>query len=182
MRPLVHLRRSATPVRRPQRADRADRPDPQRAREPWDVRADASACGRATSVARANSYEAPSPGSQKSYAFTPTNCAALPFTGSAVGSVGAPGLTGRGDHPPVSTTLRFNPRHAALKRAEVLLPKSVAPSQRALARACTRPQANATACPESWRVGTAIVDSPLQARPVSGPVYLGFNPRPGCPG
>ena len=141
-----------------------------------------TACGRANSVARANSYEAPSPGSQRSFAFTPTNCAALPFAASAVGSVGAPGLTGRGDHPPVSTTLRFNPEHAALKRAEVLLPKSVAPSQRALARACSRPQANATACPESSRVGTAIIDSPLQARPVSGPVYIGFNTPAGLPG
>ncbi|HEX2415263.1 MAG TPA: hypothetical protein VHJ37_08615 [Thermoleophilaceae bacterium] len=141
-----------------------------------------TACGPATSVTRANSYEAPSAASQKSFAFTPTNCAALPFAASAEGSVGAPGLTGDREHPPVTTTLRFNPEHAALKRAEVILPKTVAPSATALPRACLRPQANASACPESSRVGTAIIDSPLQARPVRGPVYLALNTPSALPG
>jgi hypothetical protein len=141
-----------------------------------------TACGPATSVTRANSYEAPSAFSERRSAFTPTNCAALPFEASASGSVGAPGLTGYGDHPPVSTILRFNPEHAALKRAEVTLPKAVAPAQRALRRACLRPQADAGKCPESSRVATAIIDSPLQARPVRGPVYIALNTPSALPG
>jgi hypothetical protein len=44
-----------------------------------------------------------------------------------------------------------------------------------VARACTRPQADASACPDSSRVGTAIIDSPLQPQPVRGPVYLAYN-------
>ena len=141
-----------------------------------------TACAPAISVTRANSYEAPAAVSQKSFAFTPTNCARLPFEASAEGSVGAPGLTERGDHPPVSTTLRFNPEHAALKRAEVVLPKAIAPGQAALTRSCLRPQANTGACPESSRVGTAIIDSPLQSRPVRGPVFLALNTPSPLPG
>ncbi|MEA2365614.1 MAG: hypothetical protein QOI32_1126, partial [Thermoleophilaceae bacterium] len=30
-------------------------------------------------------------------------------------------------------------------------------------------------CPDSARVGTAIIDSPLQPQPVRGPVYIAFN-------
>src|SRR4029453_15969904 len=42
-------------------------------------------------------------------------------------------------------------------------------------RACPRALADASNCPESSRVGTAIIDSPLQAQPVRGPVYIAFN-------
>jgi hypothetical protein len=49
-------------------------------------------------------------------------------------------------------------------------------------RACTRAQADASACPVSSRVGTAIIDSPLQPRPVRGPVYIAFNTDAALPG
>ena len=78
-----------------------------------------TACGPLTAVGRVNSHDAPASFSQKTFKLTPTGCAALPFAPRAEGSVGAPGMTGAGDHPPVTTTLRFNPEHAALKRAEV---------------------------------------------------------------
>jgi hypothetical protein len=57
----------------------------------------------------------------------------------------------------------------------VTLPKVLQPNVAVLARACTRPQAAATACPASSRVGTAVIQSPLQASPVSGPVYLAYT-------
>ena len=78
-----------------------------------------TACGPLTAVGRVNSHDAPASFSQKTFKLTPTGCAALPFAPRAEGSVGAPGMTGAGDHPPVTTTLRFNAEHAALKRAEV---------------------------------------------------------------
>ena len=141
-----------------------------------------TACAPGVSVSRANSHDAPAKASQRSFAFTPANCQALPFEASAEGSVGAPGMTKPGTFPPVSTTLRFDPEHAALKRAEVILPKTVAASQSALRRTCLRPQADAGACPESSRVGTAIIDSPLQSQPVRGPVFLALNTPAALPG
>jgi hypothetical protein len=141
-----------------------------------------TSCAPATSLARVNSYGAPGAFAQKTATFTPTGCDQLEFTPTAEGSVGAPGATGVGARVPLSTTLRFDPEQAALKRAEVTLPLSLGPSQTALRRACLRPQADASACPDSSRVGTAIIDSPLQAEPVQGPVYLALNTPAVLPG
>jgi hypothetical protein len=141
-----------------------------------------TSCAPATSLARVNSYGAPGAFAQKTTTFTPTGCDQLEFTPTAEGSVGAPGATGVGARVPLSTTLRFDPEQAALKRAEVTLPLSLGPSQTALRRACLRPQADASACPDSSRVGTAIIDSPLQAEPVQGPVYLALNTPAVLPG
>jgi hypothetical protein len=99
-----------------------------------------------------------------------------------LGALSAPGATGRGTFPPLSTTLRFDPEEAALRSAQVTLPTSLASNVAVLGRACQRPQADANTCPASSRVGTAIIDSPLQAQPVSGPVYLAFNSSAALPG
>jgi hypothetical protein len=96
--------------------------------------------------------------------------------------MGAPGATGIFDFPPVSTTLKFDPEEAALKRAEVILPLSLGPNLPGAQRACPRAQADASNCPESSRVGTAIIDSPLQPTPVRGPVYVAFNTDNPLPG
>jgi hypothetical protein len=66
--------------------------------------------------------------------------------------------------------------------AEVTLPPSVGPNIKLLPVACPRAQADANTCPESSRVGTAIIDSPLQAEPVEGPVYLAYNSDAALPG
>ena len=84
-------------------------------------------------------------------------------------------MTKVGDFPAVSTTLKFDPEAAALKRAEVILPLALGPNLPGAQRACPRALADASNCPESSRVGTAIIDSPLQAQPVRGPVYIAFN-------
>ncbi|MGH2823308.1 MAG: hypothetical protein ACRDLY_09875 [Thermoleophilaceae bacterium] len=141
-----------------------------------------TSCATGVSLARVNSYEAPAALSERTFPLTPTGCDALGFAPTATGSLGAPDQLLDGDFPPLSTTLRFDPEEAALNRAEVTLPTSLAPNQAALMRVCLRPQAEATACPESSRVGTAIIDSPLQAEPVRGPVYLAFNTPAPLPG
>jgi hypothetical protein len=64
----------------------------------------------------------------------------------------------------------------------VSLPVVIAANTRALRCACSREQANASAYPDSSRVGTAIVDSPLQAQPVRGPIYIAFNTPAVLPG
>jgi hypothetical protein len=141
-----------------------------------------TSCGAAVSVGRVNSWDAPMTFSEKTHSFTPTGCDQLGFAPTADGAVGAPGQTSAGDHPPVTTTLRLNPEEAALNRAEVILPLSLAPNPNGLSRSCSRDDANASNCPESSRVGTAIVDSPLQAEPVRGPVYLALNTPAPLPG
>jgi hypothetical protein len=141
-----------------------------------------TSCAEGTSVSRANSWEATGTLSQREFKMTPTGCDSLPFAPHAEGSLGAPGITGIGQFPPISTTLKFDPEDAALKRAEVILPMSVQPNLPGAQRACSREAANASNCPESSRVGTAIIDSPLQPAPVRGPVYVAFNTPAALPG
>ena len=141
-----------------------------------------TSCAEGTSLSRANSWDAPTVFSQKEFKMTPTGCDSLPFNPTAEGTMGAPGATKAHQFPPVSTTLKFDPEEAALKRAEVILPLSLGPNLPGAQRACSRPQADASACPESSRVGTATIDSPLQADPVRGPVYVAFNTANALPG
>jgi hypothetical protein len=141
-----------------------------------------TSCAEGSSVSRANSWEAPALFSQREFKMTPTGCGALPFAPKAEGSIGAPGVTDVGEFPAVSTTLKFDPEQAALKRAEVILPLSLQPSLPGAQRACSREAANASNCPESSRVGTATIDSPLQPAPVKGPVYIAFNTPVALPG
>jgi hypothetical protein len=141
-----------------------------------------TSCAEGNSLSRANSWEATGTFSQKEFKMTPTGCGSLAFSAKASGSLGAPGATAKGSVVPASTTLFFNPEDAALKRAEVTLPSSVGPNLPVVLRACTRAQADASNCPASSRVGTAIIDSPLQALPVQGPVYIAFNSDASLPG
>jgi hypothetical protein len=141
-----------------------------------------TSCGPGTSLARVNSWDAPGVFSSRTSVFAPTGCDRLGFAPTATGSLGAPSATRNGSRPPVSTTLHFDPEEAALKTAEVTLPPSIGPNISVLPRACQRAQADTGQCPESSRVGTATIASPLQATPVSGPVYLAFNTDASLPG
>ena len=141
-----------------------------------------TSCAEGRSLSRANSWDAASVFSERDFLMRPTDCDKLAFNPKAEGSMGAPGITSAGQFPPVSTTLKFDPEEAALKRAEVILPLSLGPNVPAVERACPLELANASKCPESSRVGTAIIDSPLQAQPVRGPVYLAFNTANPLPG
>jgi hypothetical protein len=141
-----------------------------------------TSCAEGTSLSRANSWEAPTAFSEKTFAMTPTGCDSLGFSPRAEGSMGEPGHTKSTEPVPVSTTLRFDPEEAALKRAEVILPRALSPNPLGTGRACARELADASNCPESSRVGTAIIDSPLQPAPVRGPVYIAFNNPGPVPG
>ena len=141
-----------------------------------------TSCAEGTSLSRANSWDAPTVFSERTFKMTPIDCGALGFQPTASGAMGAPGATSRGAFPPVETTLSFDPEEAALSRAEVTLPSALSPNLAAVNRACTRAQADASACPDRSRVGTAIIDSPLQPQPVRGPVYIAFNTDAPLPG
>ena len=141
-----------------------------------------TSCATGTSVSRANSWENEAAYSERTHQMTPTGCDALPFAPRARGAFGAPGATRPATFPPLSTTLLFDPEHAALNRAEVILPTSIQPSLPGAQRACSREASATSSCPESSRVGTATIDSPLQAQPVKGPVYIAFNTPAPLPG
>ena len=142
-----------------------------------------TSCAPASSLARVNSYGAPGTlRPEDASPSRPPDATGSPSLPPRTARLGAPGATRAGDRVPLSTTLRLDPEQAALKRAEVTLPLSLASTAQALSRACRRPEADASACPESSRVGTATIDSPLQAEPVRGPVYLAQNTPAPLPG
>ena len=141
-----------------------------------------TSCAEGTSLSRANSWDAPAAFSQKTFAMTPTGCDSLGFAPKATGYMGSPTSTHKGDVPPVGTTLTFDPEEAALKRAEVTLPNVLVPNVGVLLRTCSRAESDASNCPNSSRVGTAIIDSPLQPQPVRGPVYIAYNSDNQLPG
>jgi hypothetical protein len=141
-----------------------------------------TSCAEGTSLSRANSWEAPTAFSEKTFAMTPTGCGSLGFAPTATGFMGSPPATKKGAIPPVGTTLTFDPEEAALKRAEVTLPNVLVPNIGVLLRACSRADSDASNCPDSSRVGTAIIDSPLQPQPVHGPVYIAYNSDSQLPG
>jgi hypothetical protein len=141
-----------------------------------------TSCAQGTSLSRANSWDAQNVFSQKTVSMTPTGCDALGFSPKAQGFMGSAASTKKGSVPPVATTLSFDPEQAALKRAEVTLPSVLAANPAVILRACPKAQSDASACPASSRVGTAIIDSPLQPQPVRGPVYLAYNSSNPLPG
>jgi hypothetical protein len=141
-----------------------------------------TSCAEGTSLSRANSWDAPTAFSEKTFAMTPTGCDSLGFAPTASGYMGAPGATTRDSVVPVGSTLTFDPEEAALKRAEVTLPSALNANPAVLLRACSRAESDASACPDTSRVGTAIIDSPLQAAPVRGPVYFAYNSDNPLPG
>jgi hypothetical protein len=141
-----------------------------------------TSCAEGTSLSRANSWDAPTAFSGKTFAMTPTGCDSLGFAPKGSGYMGAPGATTRDSVVPVGSTLTFDPEEAALKRAEVTLPSALNANPAVLLRACSRAESDASACPDTSRVGTAIIDSPLQAAPVRGPVYFAYNSDNPLPG
>src|ERR671915_1888609 len=65
-----------------------------------------TSCATGVSLARVNSYENPAKSSERTFALTPTDCEALEFAPTAEGSLGSPEALRKGDHAPLSTTLR----------------------------------------------------------------------------
>ena len=77
-----------------------------------------TSCAEGTSLSRANSWDAPTVFSERTFKMTPIDCGALGFQPTASSAMGAPGATSRGAFPPVETALSFDPEEAALSRAE----------------------------------------------------------------
>ena len=113
--------------------------------------------------------------------YQPTGCAALAFKPAMSATVGAPGQTKVGSHPPITVAVTQPPGQADQSSATVILPSTLNADLTRLGVACLNAAAAAGTCPASSQVGTAVADSPLIPVPLSGPVYLVQAP-PGSAG
>ena len=141
-----------------------------------------TSCAPATSSVVAVPYDTPATPVTKTSTFTPTGCAALPFSPHIAATVGANGQTARGASPPIRTVITQAAEQAGQQAVTVTLPGIVAPDLPKLARACTAPDVAARRCPATARVGTVEAATPLLAAPLTGDVFLAARPPGQLPG
>jgi hypothetical protein len=112
--------------------------------------------------------------------FTPTNCAALPFSPKLTATVGAPGATKEGSNTPLTTVIQQGETEAGLAQAKVLLPSSLGANPGLLTTTCKVLQfeVDASACPPKTIVGSASATSPFVPSALTGPVVLVSPAKP----
>ncbi len=106
--------------------------------------------------------------------FTPTNCAALPFSPKFTAKIGAKGATKAGSSTPLTTVIRQRVNEAGLASAKVLLPPGVEANSALLTIGCPllRFETNAASCPRRTIIGSATASSPFVPSALKGPVVL----------
>jgi hypothetical protein len=102
--------------------------------------------------------------------FQAANCGALPFKPTL--GLRLRGGTRRGSYPSLRATLTARPGDANIAAAAVTLPPSLFLAQNHIGTVCTKPQAEANACPAGSLIGRATAITPLLGAPMEGPVYL----------
>ncbi len=139
-----------------------------------------TSCIAATTTATGTSYESSTP-SVRTSAFTPTDCAHVPFNpspffGPLAVRAGKPEGVAAGVSQP---STEFPRSQAHIRTSTVLLPQGTAVNGARLAgiAPCTDAQLNVNSaapatCPANSQVGFAYIDSPLVG-PKIGPVYFG---------
>ncbi|HET6830073.1 MAG TPA: hypothetical protein VFH44_01865 [Solirubrobacterales bacterium] len=103
--------------------------------------------------------------------FTTTNCGALPFSPRFSAEIRqlSPDLA---EPVELTTSISQTIEEAGLKRAIVSLPTDIIGNGPALAIQCPAATFASGGCADDTIVGDAVADSPLQAKPLSGKVYL----------
>jgi hypothetical protein len=102
--------------------------------------------------------------------FQVANCSDLPF-GPKLGLKFA-GSSKRRGHPALQAVLRSAPGDANIEKTVVTLPKAEIVDNAHIGTVCTRVQFGEGKCPAGSLMGTALVETPLLAKPLSGNVYL----------
>jgi hypothetical protein len=103
--------------------------------------------------------------------FQVANCAALPFKPKlAIRLSGSPKRSGS---PALRATVTMRPGESGISRAQVSLPHSEFLDNAHIGQTCGRPQLTAGKCPPGSIYGHATAETPLLAKPLEGPVYLG---------
>lgn len=128
-------------------------------------------------VADLKSYDSDT--SQTEVPYTNTGCDALPFTPKLNISIAKPGSGGppaAGDRFEMTANMIGSPLDAGIKFAQVTLPKTMTVDfTQVPANICEAPQIATHTCPAESLAGTATVNTPLLATPLSGPVYMARN-------
>jgi hypothetical protein len=112
-----------------------------------------------------------------SSSFTPSGCAALPFSphlGASASTAGWDGETA------LSSTITQSEGQAALSRSQLTLPYGLFPRADIYSRACTG--SDPSTCPASATVGSATVTTPLAAQPLAGRLVLVSSGGSSTPG
>lgn len=106
--------------------------------------------------------------------FTPTNCAALPFSPKFTARIGAKGATKAGSNTPLTTIIEQDSNEAGLASAKVLLPPGVEANSALLTVGCPllRFETDAATCPTRTIIGSATASSPFVPSALKGPVVL----------
>jgi hypothetical protein len=106
--------------------------------------------------------------------FQASECGRLKFKPKLVLSL--KGATRRSGHPSLKATLTYpKGSYANIARAQVGLPHSEFLDQGSIKTVCTQPQLKSKTCPKKSIYGHAKAWSPLLAKPLEGPVYLGVG-------
>lgn len=135
----------------------------------------APATVRFTADSHTGSTSAPDSVVGQANPFTPTGCDQLDFSPEFTAKIGAPGMTGQGTRPPVTTVISQGATEAGLRRAEVLLPTVLGSNPDPLSSACAEADFQDHKCTGGSVVGSAVASSPLLTEPLTGPVVLVAN-------
>ena len=108
--------------------------------------------------------------------YTPTNCAAVPFSPEFSAKIGATGFTSPGTKPPITTSIKQTADEAGIQEAIVYPPVEIGADTDLFALACPDATFQAGACPESSIIGSALASTPLLTVPLEGPVAIVQKP------
>jgi hypothetical protein len=126
-----------------------------------------TSCDEKTTTISATPYSGDDGSAQAS--FTPTDCGALDFSPSFSANVGgAVGTQKTG----VTTSIDQGPTEAGLLNAMVVIPPDLNPDVNLLGNRCSPAAFEASACPPSTVMGSAIATSPLLTQPLAGNVIF----------
>ena len=103
------------------------------------------------------------------------NCDKLPFNPNLRLIAGAPGLTGKGQHPPLTAIVTQQPGEANIKLSKTVLPDILRPNSPVLNEPgglCAEAQFVLRQCPDKSLVGNARAITPVLPFELSGPVYI----------
>jgi hypothetical protein len=100
-----------------------------------------------------------------------TDCRRLRFAPKIAVALGGRGAVGAGSHPPLRSIVTQLRGEAGIKRAKVVLPRTLGANLAPVNAACQPADFAAGRCSPRSLIGTASAVSPLVSAPLRGPVY-----------
>jgi hypothetical protein len=129
-----------------------------------------TSCAEKTTTISATPYSGSADSADAS--FTTTNCGALDFSPSFSATIGGPGQTAASLKTTATTSIDQDADEAGLVRAEVAIPPDLNPDVALLGNRCSPTDFQASNCPPSSVMGSAIAASPLLSQALAGNVVF----------